>query len=94
MRPGLQITYNKKFKTIGETSPTDLKAVLEPYLPKSMNIHKVGGILLMRIQMLLKNPPYSMQLYQMPRMPTGIHPESSSIPSNPVITPTRYGREV
>jgi histone acetyltransferase 1 len=35
MRPGLQITYNKKFKTVGETSPTDLKAVLEQYLPKS-----------------------------------------------------------
>jgi histone acetyltransferase 1 len=35
MRPGLQISYTKKFKTVGETSPTDLKAVLEPYLPKS-----------------------------------------------------------
>jgi hypothetical protein len=34
MRPGLQITYTKKFKTVGETSPTDLKEVLEPYLPK------------------------------------------------------------
>lgn len=35
MRPGLQITYAKKFKTVGETSPTDLKSVLEPFLPKS-----------------------------------------------------------
>jgi histone acetyltransferase 1 len=35
MRPGLQIVYTKKFKTVGETSPTDVKEVLEPYLPKS-----------------------------------------------------------
>ncbi|RDW65386.1 hypothetical protein BP5796_10078 [Coleophoma crateriformis] len=35
MRPGLQITYSKKFKTVGETSPTDLKAILENYLPKT-----------------------------------------------------------
>jgi histone acetyltransferase 1 len=35
MRPGLQITYNKKFKPVGETAPTDLKAILENYLPKS-----------------------------------------------------------
>ena len=35
MRPGVQITYTKKFKPIGDTSPTDLKTVLEPYLPKS-----------------------------------------------------------
>jgi histone acetyltransferase 1 len=35
MRPGLQITYNKKFKTVGETSATDLKAILEGFLPKS-----------------------------------------------------------
>jgi histone acetyltransferase 1 len=35
MRPGLQITYGKKFKTIGETEPTDLKATMEEYLPKS-----------------------------------------------------------
>lgn len=38
MRPGLQISYTKKFKTVGETSPTDLKAVLEPFLPKSTHI--------------------------------------------------------
>ncbi len=38
MRPGLQITYNKKFKQVGETGPTDLKAILEPYLPKGMQM--------------------------------------------------------
>ena len=37
MRPGLQIMYTKKFKTVGETRPTDLKEVLEPYLPKGKN---------------------------------------------------------
>lgn len=35
MRPGLQITYDKKFKPVGETSATDIKAVLEDFLPKS-----------------------------------------------------------
>lgn len=35
MRPGLQITYNKRFKAVGETAPTDIKAILEEYLPKS-----------------------------------------------------------
>ncbi|PMD41013.1 histone acetyltransferase type B [Hyaloscypha variabilis F] len=35
MRPSLQISYTKKFKTVGETSPTDLKAILEPFLPKT-----------------------------------------------------------
>ena len=40
MRPGLQISYTKKFKTVGETSPTDLKAILEAFLPKSENIPK------------------------------------------------------
>ena len=35
MRPGVQIMYTKRFKTLGETSATDLKSVLEPYLPKS-----------------------------------------------------------
>ena len=38
MRPGLQVSYSKKFKTVGETSPTDLKATLEDFLPKSMNL--------------------------------------------------------
>ena len=33
MRPGIQITYDKRFKTIGETAPTDIKAVLEEFLP-------------------------------------------------------------
>jgi histone acetyltransferase 1 len=40
MRPGLQISYTKRFKTVGETSPTDLKAVLEPFLPKSKIISR------------------------------------------------------
>lgn len=35
MRPGLQITYSKKFKAIGDTEPTDLKSIFEDYLPKS-----------------------------------------------------------
>jgi histone acetyltransferase 1 len=35
MRPGLQINYDKKFKPVGETSATDIKAVLEEFLPKS-----------------------------------------------------------
>ncbi|KAH6668912.1 acyl-CoA N-acyltransferase [Halenospora varia] len=35
MRPVLQITYNKKFKAIGETEPTDLKPILEDFLPKT-----------------------------------------------------------
>jgi hypothetical protein len=43
MRPGLQIQYTKKFKQVGETGPTDLKAVLEPYLPKSMESLPTDG---------------------------------------------------
>jgi histone acetyltransferase 1 len=35
MRPILQITYNKKFPAVGTTEPTDLKPILEAYLPKS-----------------------------------------------------------
>ncbi|ESZ94902.1 hypothetical protein SBOR_4694 [Sclerotinia borealis F-4128] len=35
MRPGVQITYNKKFKAVGDIEPTNLKAVLEPFLPKT-----------------------------------------------------------
>ena len=42
MRPGLQISYKKKFKAVGETHPTDLKEVLEPYLPKSKKIINYG----------------------------------------------------
>lgn len=38
MRPGLQIQYTKRFKQIGETAPTDLKELLEPYLSKSTYI--------------------------------------------------------
>ncbi|CAG8958006.1 hypothetical protein HYFRA_00000349 [Hymenoscyphus fraxineus] len=35
MRPLLQVNYNKKFKAVGETEPTDLKAILEGFLPKT-----------------------------------------------------------
>ncbi|RDL37380.1 Acyl-CoA N-acyltransferases (Nat) [Venustampulla echinocandica] len=35
MRPVVQITYNRKFKPVGETEPTDLKAILEDFLPKT-----------------------------------------------------------
>ncbi|KAF4624794.1 hypothetical protein G7Y89_g13376 [Cudoniella acicularis] len=35
MRPVLQITYNKKFKAVGQTEPTDLKPILEEFLPKT-----------------------------------------------------------
>lgn len=35
MRPSLQITYNKKFKPVGDIEPTDVKAALEDFLPKS-----------------------------------------------------------
>ena len=35
MRPGLQISYNKKYKPVGETTATDIKAVLEDFLPQS-----------------------------------------------------------
>ncbi|PQE19091.1 histone acetyltransferase type b catalytic subunit protein [Rutstroemia sp. NJR-2017a BBW] len=35
MRPGLQITYNKKFKAVGDVEPADLKEILEPFLPKT-----------------------------------------------------------
>ncbi|KAH8805646.1 acyl-CoA N-acyltransferase [Xylogone sp. PMI_703] len=34
MRPNLQVNYSKKFKSVGETEPTDVKAILENYLPK------------------------------------------------------------
>ncbi len=37
MYPRLQITYNKKYKTVGEVEATDLKAILEPYLPKRIS---------------------------------------------------------
>ena len=35
MRPGLQISYTKKFKTVGETEAQDLKSILEDFLPKT-----------------------------------------------------------
>lgn len=33
MRPNVKITHSKKFKSIGETQPTDLDALLQGYLP-------------------------------------------------------------
>jgi histone acetyltransferase 1 len=35
MRPSVKITWDKKFKTVGEVEPLDVKAALEEYLPKS-----------------------------------------------------------
>jgi histone acetyltransferase 1 len=35
MRPNVQIEYDKKFKAVGETEPTDIAAVLSDFLPKS-----------------------------------------------------------
>jgi histone acetyltransferase 1 len=37
MRPNFQIMYNKKFKAVGDTEPTDVKAVLEDFLPKGQS---------------------------------------------------------
>ncbi|KAL2074017.1 hypothetical protein VTL71DRAFT_7795 [Oculimacula yallundae] len=34
MRPNLDVTYKKKFPAVGETEATDVKLVLEDYLPK------------------------------------------------------------
>ncbi|KAK0106732.1 histone acetyltransferase 1 [Cadophora gregata f. sp. sojae] len=34
MRPNLQVSFNKKFTTVGETEATDVKGILEPLLPK------------------------------------------------------------
>jgi hypothetical protein len=34
MRPNIDVTFNKKFKTVGETEATDIKATLEDWLPK------------------------------------------------------------
>jgi histone acetyltransferase 1 len=44
MRPGLQITYSKKFKTVGETNPTDLKPILEEFIPKSEHILAISNL--------------------------------------------------
>lgn len=35
MRPHLSIAYNKKFNTVGDTEPTDVKAIMEEFLPTS-----------------------------------------------------------
>ncbi|KAG4433534.1 hypothetical protein IFR05_010989 [Cadophora sp. M221] len=34
MRPNLQVSYSKKFTAVGETEATDVKELLEPFLPK------------------------------------------------------------
>ncbi|KAI6709164.1 hypothetical protein JHW43_008301, partial [Diplocarpon mali] len=34
MRPNILVSYDKKFKAVGETKATDVKELLEPYLPK------------------------------------------------------------
>lgn len=33
MCPNIQVSYKKKFKSVGDTAPTDVKAILEEYLP-------------------------------------------------------------
>lgn len=35
MRPGLQISYSKKMKPVGEEAPTDLKEIFENHLPRN-----------------------------------------------------------
>lgn len=78
MRPGLQITYNKKFKTVGETSPTDLKAILENYLPKSNYKPCIASSTIANniSQLLLKRRMYSMPQLQRAHLMTGSHPGS------------------
>ena len=34
MRPNLNISYSKKFKTVGETEATDVNTILHEYLPE------------------------------------------------------------
>ncbi|KAH7360105.1 acyl-CoA N-acyltransferase [Rhexocercosporidium sp. MPI-PUGE-AT-0058] len=34
MRPNLQVLYSRKFTAVGETEATDVKGLLEPFLPK------------------------------------------------------------
>jgi histone acetyltransferase 1 len=34
MRPGVEISYKKKFKAVGDTEATDINTTLEPFLPK------------------------------------------------------------
>lgn len=38
MRPGLQISYSKKMKPVGEEAPTDLKEIFENHLPRSTEL--------------------------------------------------------
>lgn len=34
MRPGVEVSYDKKFKSVGDTEATDIPATLTPFLPK------------------------------------------------------------
>lgn len=43
MRPNLQVSHSKKFQAVGETEATDIKVMLEPFLPKSMDLLKHRG---------------------------------------------------
>ncbi|KAI1003945.1 Histone acetyltransferase type B catalytic subunit [Podosphaera aphanis] len=53
MRPGLQITYSKKMKTIGDQGPTNLKEIFESYLPRSA--FEKGSV----FDAAIKDPSYS-----------------------------------
>ena len=37
MRPNVQVSYTRKFPAVGETEATDVKELLEPFLPKRMD---------------------------------------------------------
>ncbi len=34
MRPNLHISYSKKFKSVGDTEPTDIEGILKEFLPE------------------------------------------------------------
>lgn len=58
MRPNLQINYGKKFKTVGETEPTDIKAVLDDFLPKSMDTRRLARHCTNHVKPPLKRPVF------------------------------------
>lgn len=39
MRPNLQVSYARKFKSIGDTEPTDINAILKDFLPEGNKDH-------------------------------------------------------
>ncbi|TVY68765.1 Histone acetyltransferase type B catalytic subunit, partial [Lachnellula suecica] len=53
MRPNLQILYTKKYKPVGDVEPTDLKAALEEFLPKTA-FEKVSAF-----EAAIKDPSYA-----------------------------------